>query len=193
MQQLWSLNALAVELNRDRRALARDLEGLQPDEERAARPGMESMQGDAFADEPIPVTGQRMLRLWRLHRVISHLYSGSYSPQSAFEEQRTRLAREQADRVAMQNAVERSELLRVSTVAREWERMIMPHRSQLLAMPTKMAPTLARIRTAHEISEVLTAEVYRILECWAAYEPGHLDSNEDHSGDSLEFAADNDA
>ncbi|MES1190735.1 MAG: hypothetical protein ABUS47_06615 [Steroidobacter sp.] len=191
-QQLWSLNALAVELNRDRRALARDLETLPPDEERAARPGMESMQGDAF-QESTPVTGQRMLRLWRLHRVIGHLYGGSHSPQSALEEQRARLAREQADRVAMQNAVERGELLRVSTVAREWEKMIAPHRAQLLAMPTKMASVLARIRTPGEICKVLTDEVYRIMECWAAYKPGHLDSNEDHSGDSLEFAADNDA
>ena len=52
---LWTLNRLALELGRDRRALGRDLEGLKP---------AESIR-----------KGNRTERKWRLRDVVEHLYA----------------------------------------------------------------------------------------------------------------------
>jgi hypothetical protein len=71
-QKLWTLNALAVELGRDRRSLARDLEGLTPNEQHAEKSG-------------------RISRKWSLARVTDYLAAGR-DPRVARHRERLRKA-----------------------------------------------------------------------------------------------------
>ncbi len=87
--------------------------------------------------------------------------------------ERARLAKEQADRTAMANAVERGELLRVATVATEWGRMLSACRAKLLAAPTKLAPRLAKEKTPVRCLELVTTEIYAALHELSNYRPGN--------------------
>lgn len=96
--QLWTLNALAVELGRDRRALARALDELTPDDKTADAAG-------------------RVSRKWRMARVFSHLMGSGEALDGNAE--RARKDKESADKLALENAVTRSELGKLSEME-EW-------------------------------------------------------------------------
>src|SRR3990172_2903447 len=56
--------------------------------------------------------------------------------------ERARLTREQADRVAMENAKARGELLPAVLVGRAWEKAITSFRARMLVLPRKAVPRL---------------------------------------------------
>ncbi len=121
---LWTLSGLAVELGRDRRSLARDLEGLKPDEEQGKR--------------------GRMERKWLMRRVVEHL-TVRPAPNGVpgdWATQHERLAAAQADARELANAELRGELGRYSVWREELERMVVAVKSNLLALPSKLAPML---------------------------------------------------
>jgi phage terminase Nu1 subunit (DNA packaging protein) len=118
--RLWSLNGLAVELGQDRRTLARKLEGLDPDEEKRQ--------------------GRRTVRQWRLARVIEHLYRGDGALDAVQE--RARKDKEGADRLAMENAVRRGELVELNVYIVEHQKALMELRSAFLAFPMRLTPHL---------------------------------------------------
>jgi len=117
--KLWTLNALAVELGHDRRTLARKLEGLAPDDETAH--------------------GGRVTRRWRLRRVVEHLYAAPAHGELNPAQERARRDAEQADRIAMQNAVMRGGLLLREDVVREVGGYIDACRQRLLGLPGRIA------------------------------------------------------
>lgn len=86
--------------------------------------------------------------------------------------ERARLAKEQADKTAMANAVERGELLSVSTVATEWGRLASSIRAKFLGLPTKLAPRLAGLKNALTVRDALTAEINQVLVALRDYRPG---------------------
>lgn len=96
--QIWSLSGLAVELALDRRSLARKLEGLEPDEEDEDKAG-------------------RVSRRWRMARVVAHL-TGTAVDLDAGKE-RARKDKESADKLALENAQTRGELVGITEIA-EW-------------------------------------------------------------------------
>ncbi len=150
--RLWTLNALAVELGRDRRSLARALEGLEPDECRQA--------------------GSRTDRKYRLVRVIEHLYArdpGGEELDPAKE--RARKDKEAADKLALENAETRGDLARVSVMAREVATLLGDHRQNALSVPTKLAPILVGL-DADRIRSKLEDAVYELLGDLADYRPG---------------------
>lgn len=78
------------------------------------------------------------------------------------EEERARLAKEQADKAALDNAVRRSELADLAAVAEVWGALLAAFRARMLATPSKLAPTvnpgnpnLARDAIEHELSAIL--------------------------------------
>jgi len=113
--ELWTLNRLAVELGRDRRALARDLDGLEPDHVEAMKAG-------------------RMDRRWRLKRVVEHLYAGGAGELDGPRE-RARKDKESADKLAMENAVRRGELIEMEEVERGYGSLVMAARARLIQLP----------------------------------------------------------
>lgn len=139
---LWSVNALSVELGRDRRALARDLEGLKPDEETRK--------------------GKRTDRRWKLARVIAHLYA-SVEADIDFDNQRERLAAAQAEKVEMENAVRRGTLADVAAVQGVWADHILAARAKLLSLPSKLGPQLTNATDPAAIAGRIRAEIYVAL------------------------------
>jgi hypothetical protein len=94
--RLWTLNGLAVELDKDRRSLARQIETLEPDK----------------------VSGRgRVTRKYRMARVVAHI-SGS-SSRLEVNTERARKDKESADKLALENAMTRGELGRITEMA-EW-------------------------------------------------------------------------
>lgn len=153
--ELWTLNALAVELARDRRSLARDLDDLEPDAEETDTAG-------------------RTTRRYRMARVFSHLMGNG-----EFDDQRERLAAAQAEKVETENAVRRGELAVMSDVQRVWADHIAAARAKLLAIPAKLAPQITGIHEPNVIAAAVRAEVTAALAELAEYEapPGPDEGN----------------
>lgn len=73
--------------------------------------------------------------------------------------ERARLAKEQADKVALENAVSRNELMPEAEVISTWQGIITAARAKFLALPTKMAPILAPLTDPIDVQAKLTAAV----------------------------------
>lgn len=93
---LWTMSALAVELGKDRRTLAKLLDGLDPDEETTDGAG-------------------RVTRKWRMARVFAHLHGSGEALDGPAE--RARKDKESADKLALENAERRGELAPIAEIA----------------------------------------------------------------------------
>lgn len=144
-----SLFALAVDLNRDRRSLARAIEDLPPD-----------------VDEPH--------KKWKLHRVVTFL-QGTQTPlgdvKLNLDQERARLAHAQAIRTEIEVSKLRGELIEVAAVFRVWGKVISDLRSRLLGLPTRAAPMLIGCRTMPKIRDELERQVYEALNELADIDP----------------------
>lgn len=83
---------------------------------------------------------------------------------------KTRLATEQADKQALDNAVRRGELAEISIIRSEWQALIGEIRAQLLAIPTKEAPQLDG--NVNQRKERLERAIREVLSRLATYQPG---------------------
>lgn len=150
--KLHSLNALAVELRRDRRALARDLEGLAP--------------------AKVEPQGGRTLRRYYLADVIAHLYLPltASGDDLEYDDQRQRLAAAQAEKVEHENAVRRGELARRADVVRFWSQCIAGFRARVLRLPSDCASAVPSESRA-VVQAAVTAGVHEALRELSEYEP----------------------
>ncbi len=140
--QLWSLNALSIELARDRRSLARRLEDLTPDEQ-------------------VQHAG-RQIKRWRLRRVLAHLDAQTTTALDLNQE-RARLAKVQAEKIEYEVARLRGSLLDADAVERVLSRVIVDLRTRLLALPTKAAPLLMGCRTIPRLKDELERQIHDAL------------------------------
>jgi phage terminase Nu1 subunit (DNA packaging protein) len=76
--------------------------------------------------------------------------------------ERARLAKEQADKVAMENAVRRGELSDLNDISKTWGQALANFRSRMLASPSKLAPQ-ANPDNPNIARDVIAAEHERIL------------------------------
>jgi len=136
--QLWTLNGLATELGRDRRAIGKALMGVVPANEGS---------------------GQNR---WLMKTVVDAIYE---KPGDALEltEERARLAKEQADKTALDNAQRRGELLEVGVVEAEVTSAFARVRSRLLAIPSKTAPLVSQVETPAEAEAIIRSAVIEAL------------------------------
>jgi hypothetical protein len=165
--KLWSLNHLAVELGRDRRALAKELEGLAPDDEQqipcgAARDrdqidiaGLETARPERSSDE-------RTARFWKLSRVIEHLY-GRRSTAGDFNSERARLTKMQADKAELDLAVRRGELAPLAEVEERFGEVLQTVRTGYIALPSKVAPLLLNQGSVSTIEATLREHVHETM------------------------------
>jgi len=150
-----TLSWLAVELRRDRRSLARDLESLEP--------------------ASIRKVGKNTERRWYLAAVLEHLQAGNGEETLDLEQERARLARVQQEKAALDVAVRRGQLLDVNLVYRAWETLLVGIRARMLSVPTKLAAELAALSDANAIRARLTDEISEILAEAAAHRAGPAD------------------
>ena len=140
--KLWTVSELAVELDVDRRTMAKRLEGLEPDENETDKAGREHRQ-------------------YLLCRVFGHLVEGD-GGKLKLDDERARLAHEQANRAEMENEVRRGELLDQTQLEPELERAMVTFRQKMLSAGTKLAPLVAP-DNPNAARDIINAEVERIL------------------------------
>jgi hypothetical protein len=152
--RLWTLNALSVELKRDRRSLARLLDGLKPD-------------GSSVG------SGDRVTRQYLLVNVLDHIYSGTSDGLDANKE-RARKDKEHADKLALENARTRAESISITQVVREVGDMIGACRSRLVAVPDAIGQILD-VNTARTVVPAVRVKVYEALAELSQYRPALSD------------------
>lgn len=86
-----------------------------------------------------------------------------------FTRERSRLAREQADRTALQNAELRGDLGRIAVWQEELTRLFGEVRAALLSMPTKLAPVLDG--DINQRQRTLDSAIHEVLGRLASYRP----------------------
>lgn len=79
------------------------------------------------------------------------------------ESERARLAKEQADKTALENQVRRGKLVEVEEVRQLWTDLVAAARARLLAMPSKLGPMLTNIADANVAASRIRDEVYAAL------------------------------
>lgn len=79
------------------------------------------------------------------------------------DEQRARLAKAQADRVEVENAVRAGELLELSDTFDGWTRLIAAARAKFIGLHMKLAPQLAAMTDPAAIAEAIRLEVWAAL------------------------------
>lgn len=86
------------------------------------------------------------------------------------QEERARLAKEQADAKEMENAVERGDLVYIENVAKQFELQLTKVRTKLLAVPTKVAPEAHIAATVKEVQSLIEAEIVEALNELVGYD-----------------------
>ena len=72
---------------------------------------------------------------------------------SELNAEKLRLARQQADKIEIQNAAARGELVKATEVERAWASVLRDVRAAMLAVPSRCGATLPHL-TAHDIAEI---------------------------------------
>lgn len=106
-------------------------------------------------------------KLWMLENIDPRRSAAQPQGRLSFERpttesQRDRLAREQADNVALKNAAMRRELVPAADVEREWTDMIRQARSSILAVPSRLRQMLPGLST--DDVAMIDAELRRVIE-----------------------------
>jgi phage terminase Nu1 subunit (DNA packaging protein) len=146
----YSLNKLAGMLGVDRQTMVRALAGTRPDGGTEKKPLFRvSTASDALAR----------------HRAKPDARVGSdgNAATSQLTAERARLAREQADAVALKNKIARAEYVPLDEVMKAVEIVFAAFRERCLAIPGKVAAS-CEMRSRGEVEEAVRDEVYEALE-----------------------------
>lgn len=154
--KIWSLNALATELGRDRRAVGNALANVPPDGK--------ASRGDG----------------WLMKTAVSALYEGKTH---SLQEEKARLTREQADKTEMENRLRRREVLERGLVDQAVIGAFARVRARLLSIPSKLAPRIARGMDPSEAEGILRDSIHESLRELADTDVAKLD---DDDGDLVE-------
>ncbi len=140
--KLWGVNALAIELHKDRRTMAGKLEGLAADDE---------------AEE-----GRGLVKRWLMWRVYEHL-NAQGSVGLDLSQERAHLAKLQAEKVEFEVAQLRGSLIEADAVELVVSRVLVDLRTRLLGIPTKAAPLLMGCRTIPRLKDELERQIHDAL------------------------------
>lgn len=110
---------------------------------------------------------------YRLQDVVTWYFRENYE-RLELDRQRTRVAAEQADKLAQENALARGELGDLNVWQRELEKILGELRTALLALPTKLAPRLDG--DVNQRRERLERALHDALSGLADYQPGRTAS-----------------
>ena len=101
---------------------------------------------------------------WGIRRALEKPRSMYAGRGHDYQKERARLTHHQAERAELENAITRGELIPASLVEETWTSDVLRMRARLLAMPSKIAPTLSGLNTYSETLEVIKAACYEALE-----------------------------
>lgn len=80
-----------------------------------------------------------------------------------YEDERARLTREQADKVAMDNEERRGRLVDSDRVGMWWAKIITNAKTRLLAIPTKASPLVLGMKTMPQVRDQLERMINEVL------------------------------
>jgi phage terminase Nu1 subunit (DNA packaging protein) len=100
---------------------------------------------------------------WMIQREIGKLSVHDDGTVYNFEAEKARLTHEQAEKVAMENAVRRGELVDTGRVAGWWASIITNAKQRLLAIPTKAAPLVLGRASLPEVRDQLESLINEVL------------------------------
>jgi len=151
----WSISALAVELQMDRRTVAKCLKDVEP------------------------AGKERTAIVYWLADVVKAIYAPSVSGNNLDVTAETaRLKKFQADKTELEVEVLKGNLMRGETVKTVWTDFIGACRAKLVALPSVAAPRVSGLSVS-EVESELRDLVYPALEELKEYEPDHYGT---HSG-----------
>jgi phage terminase Nu1 subunit (DNA packaging protein) len=114
--------------------------------------------GQLVADlEPVREEGRS--KYYRLKDVVNVISAGGLD----LSQERAKLAAAQCERVELDVATRKGQLVELSEVKEEWARMVMNCRGRLLALPTSLAPQIAVEGDVNACADMLKAAVYEAL------------------------------
>lgn len=169
--QLWTISGLATELEQDRKALARRLEGLEPDESTTDK-------------------RRRVTRSYRMAKVVQFLFGGQDAGE--FDNQRDRLAAAQAEKYELENALRRGQVAELGAIAEVVSNANAAVRAKLLSMPSKLGAQLVNISDANILAGRIKVEIHAALAELADYTarlPADEDGLADGGDEGLQAAA----
>jgi phage terminase Nu1 subunit (DNA packaging protein) len=147
--QLWTLNGLAVELKIYRSKLATALATLPPD-----------------------IEDERGTKKWLMARVVKHLQGQGAGPQKLDRGQEdARLKRAQADKLEMELALRRGELVAAEDVGEYLAGILSALRAKMLALPKRLAPVVIGLKKPAEVSNRMEKDVHEALLELAGLDP----------------------
>lgn len=89
--------------------------------------------------------------------------AGRSGEKNSLAEERTRLAKEQADRLEMENAITRGDLIKIEDIRRENDYLSISIKNKAEAIPTKTAPLLIGIDDIQTAKEILEKAIREML------------------------------
>lgn len=125
--------------------------------------GISTKQFQLWNYEPVRREGRSVL--YDVRAILNDLEAtdSETSEELNLTEQRARLAREQADKTALENQKLRGDLVDIKEVKRGWMAIASIVRQRLLSMPRKLAPLLPG-KTETEIEDEIDREVRLALD-----------------------------
>ncbi len=93
------------------------------------------------------------------------------------DQERARLAKEQADKTALENAQRRGELVDLNTIGEELGRALAAFRARLLGAANKLAPRVNPEDPARA-QQIIAAELEQVLTDLSNYRPGETERTE---------------
>tara|TARA_R100000951_G_C2640464_1_gene180764 strand:+ start:660 stop:1211 length:552 start_codon:yes stop_codon:yes gene_type:complete len=104
---------------------------------------------------------------------IAHLRemaAGRYSGELNLQEERARLAKEQADAKEMENMIERGELVYIDHIVKRFEKQLIKCKTKLLAAPTKIAAEVHAAADVKEVKAIMEAAIEEALSELVGYD-----------------------
>lgn len=139
--ELWSINGLKVELGIYREKLAQDLATLKPD-----------------------VDDKENGKRWLMARVVKHLMEqGAGSAKLDRTQEDARLKRFQADKLELELAQRRGEMIRTEDLGEYLVGILMAFRAKVLGAPKRLAPVLLGKKKAVEVQALIEKDLHQAL------------------------------
>lgn len=160
--EYWSITGLATELKRDRRTISAALSETPPDGKTK--------------------TGHKG---WLMKTAIAALGGGTAGDGVTLDKnaELTRKAKEEADKLQMENALRRGELREAADVDAAMIAANTRVRAKLLAIPAKLAPKVITANDANEAETMLSEAIREVLRELSETNVAQLEAND---GDMVE-------
>lgn len=101
----------------------------------------------------------------------------------------TRLKKVQADKIELEIARMKVELIPAEQVELHWSNLVIAFRASMLSLPSRLAHKIIACKTHAEVVEEMTAGIFEALEKLSRYDPEQSDIDIEESGESSSTTA----